>query len=244
MVYSRKIKKEKRRIDKLIHFCSKVNTFLNTRLTNNNTSSIMEKIDEIHDKIKHDNDFLDNLELSGVSGMSNTNTALYNSPFLPGHTMAYDGKKSVPVANPLGSAALGMVNSNQMSLSNFGMSPVQSQVQNILNHGPPVENDTFDILAYSPMAINNQVSPAPPIVYPNPIIGKSRKSKYPPVTLPAPMGTYGQLPAPIPPMAPIVTTVSPTMGPVYTAPIVTQGPTTIMDVLEGPNSFDALTING
>jgi hypothetical protein len=234
MVYSRKIKKEKRRIDKLIHFCSKVNTFVNTRLTNDNTSSIIDRIDKIYNKIKHDNDFLDNLEISGINEISNKNTALYNSPFLPGHTMAFNGKKSVPVANPLGSATLGMVNSNQLQMSASAFAnPAQVQAQNILSNGPLLESDEIDVLSMTPMAIDNRVSPAPPIVYPNNIIHTSRKSKYPPVSLP-----YGQMPTYLPPVAPNVQNV----GFMPTMPVTGIYPSNI-GVIDDVASFDALTIN-
>lgn len=208
MVDSRKIKKEKKKLKKLLHFCSKVNIFINTRLTNNSNSKILDVVDKINEMTMKDTHYLDNLENNSIGGMNNKNTTLYNSPFLPGHTLAYNGKKSVPVANPLGSAALGMVNQDQMSLSMSLTNPAQVQAQNIINQGPMM-SDEINVVAMGPMGIDNRVSPAPPIVYPNSIINNPRKSKYPPVTLPTPIGTLDQIPTPLPAVAPIVSTPMP-----------------------------------
>jgi hypothetical protein len=242
MVDSRKIKKEKKKIDKLTRFCSKVNTFINTRLANNNNNKILDLLDKINDITTNDKHYLKNLNNVGVNGMSSKNTALYNSPFLPGHTMAFDGKKSIPVANPLGSAALGMTNANPLSLSALSISdPAQSQAQNIMNHGYPMQGQEIDVLALSPMRIDNRASPEPPIVYPGTVLEKSRKSKYPPVSIPvSPVGAFGQIPVNIPPIAPIVSSVTPMQYPIVSSvPVIGAPVVNTVDNLA--NSIDSLS---
>jgi len=229
MGHSKRIKKEKKKIDKLAHFCSKVNTFINTRLTNQDTASLLDTVDKINHKLMSDTDFLKNLESNELNP---SNSALYNSPFLPGHTFATNGKKSIPVANPLGTAALGMSNTmNPLSMSAFSLTdPIQAQSQNILNRGPPISDDAISVMGYSPMMINNQPSPAPPVVYPSPIV-HSRKTKHAPVHIPQPVFSPG---------GPIMTPVVPALAQIPT-PIPAVGASSML--VTSPGSPLSLTIN-
>jgi hypothetical protein len=172
-----------------------------------------------------DTHYLKNLEVtySGTSKMKSSNTMLYNSPFMPGHTMAYNGKKSIPVANPLGSAALAMTNNhmNSLSLSLTASDPVKDEAARIINKGP--KGSEVTMIAPMPMAIDPRASPEPSLLYPNPVY-KPTRNNYPPVSLNQPvMGSFGAMP-PAPISMPVA---GPLMGPL-------SGATPLMGPLTGP----------
>ena len=116
MVNSRDIHHEKKKINKLAEFSEKVNRFINTKMVNKDNTKLLDVISKINDRTMHDKRYLKNLDNNHT--MKSSNSVLYNSPFMPGHTMAFDGKKSVPVANPLGTAALAM-SANDMNALSF-----------------------------------------------------------------------------------------------------------------------------
>jgi hypothetical protein len=161
------IKKEKHKIDKLGKFTTKVNQYVNTRLTNNDTAKLLDVVEKINSKIMHDNKILKEI---------NSNTYkpnMFNSPFMPGTAMAYNGRKSVPVANPLGTAALGMASSLSLSLSD----PLDTKAESILEAGP--QKGDINVLAATPMMIDPRASPEPSLRYPEPIVRHGRDTSMP-----------------------------------------------------------------
>ena len=180
MVHSKNIHHEKKKIDKLAEFSEKVNRFINTKLVKKENAELLDVVDKINDRLMHDKKYLKNLQYEGPMNMDNS--VLYNSPFMPGHTMAFDGKKSVPVANPLGTAALGMT-ANSMSEFSLALSEEDAltrRVRNTLNQEP--HPDDVNYYGLMPMAIDNRKRPEPYLKTPNPHF-KFNKSLEPPTHL-------------------------------------------------------------
>ncbi len=183
MVNSKDIHHEKKKIDKLAEFSEKVNRFINTKMTNKDNTKLLDVISKIHDKTMHDKKYLKNLDHRGP--MTSSNSVLYNSPFMPGHTMAFDGKRSVPVANPLGTAALAMAanNANSLSLSLSATDQLDTKAKRLINSGP--HPDDIPYMGMMPMAIDRRGSPEPMLMSPEPRLRHGR-SLEPPIHLTAP----------------------------------------------------------
>jgi hypothetical protein len=183
MINSKKIHREKKKIDKLAEFSKKVNRFINTKLVNKDNSKLLDIIDKINDRLTNDKKYLKNLEYKG--SITNQNPILFNSPFMPGQTMAFDGKRSVPVANPLGTAGLMMAANDQASAQTLSLTlsatdPLDAQAKRIINNGP----NTGDIPVYGmmPSVINSKGVIEPSILSPQPKLGHKR-SLEPPIHL-------------------------------------------------------------
>lgn len=195
-----KIHKEKKKIDKLAHFCSKVNTFINTRLTNNETVRILDTVAEINEKIMHDKKYLNlNSDPLSASGMKASNSVLFNNPLMPGHTMAWDGKKTRAVVNPLGSAALGMGarNMENLSLSYGEQDLVKAQANNVLAQDMP-QQDMPNLAMAMPMRIDTSKQHFPPEILTGGPILNDQPQHFPPHILnPTPMLVPGPAPPPV-----------------------------------------------
>lgn len=181
MVHSKNIHHEKKKIDKLAEFSEKVNRFINTKLVKKENAELLDVVDKINDRLMHDKKYLKNLQYDGP--MTTQNSVLYNSPFMPGHTMAFDGKKSVPVANPLGTAALGMTanSMSELSLALSSEDALTRRVRNDLNNEP--HPDDMNFYGLMPMAIDNRKRSEPYLKTPQPNFQFNKSGLEPPTHL-------------------------------------------------------------
>lgn len=192
----KEIKKEKRRIDRYVEFCSMVHEFVTNKLSGSN-KDLVNKLHKINKSIMHDKNYLHNFVDADDKPMFPTHhgmnmgapgPVLYNNPSIPGHTLALSEDGVVePVVNPLGTASIGM---NVKKAKELGQLP-GNRLKSFL-HSDGIDYDATELVM--PGAAVMSPGPGLAVMSPGPGLATGVMSPRPGVAMIAPGQGLGMAP--------------------------------------------------